>query len=168
MKNGDLSDINKVLILDPNNSEAYGMRGTIEFREGNFEKALADLNKSVELDPTNASKYFSRGNAKFIMKDIPGAISDLNKAIELDPTIAEYYYNRAMFGLDQLIVSMENLIQDFTKAIALKKDYGEAYYGRAIVKYRSGDKAGACSDAQMAVKLNVDAAKEKIVDFCAP
>lgn len=166
LKNGDLSDVNQALKIDPNNAEAFALRGVIEFKEGNNSKALADLDKSLELNPNIAINYSSRASIKTSTKDLKGALMDFDQAIKLEPKNPLYYFNKGLLEMNQLTIPLENTLQDFTKAIALKSDYGDAYYGRAVARFKSGDKTGACSDIQMAVKLKVKGAEEQISDIC--
>lgn len=165
---GNIPGLDKVIQLEPDNANAYNLRGGAEIIEGDFEKALFDYNKLIELLPDNAMAYSTRGGIKFLMNNNAGCFADINKAIALDPTNPKYYYERGIFRMDDLTVTTESLIKDFTKAIELNKNYGNAYYFRALIKLRSGDKEGACIDMKMALKLNVAAAKNEIMNCCAP
>ncbi|MBT9544337.1 MAG: hypothetical protein IV090_03020 [Candidatus Sericytochromatia bacterium] len=77
-----LSDINAVLALEPNNSEAYELFVKIKFRSSTFSKVLS-MRKKYYQEHNNYSK----------------AIEDLNLIIELQPKIYLNYYNRAQMWL---------------------------------------------------------------------
>ena len=105
----DIKEINKAIILSPNESTLYGMRAVHYSTNGAgkklagenaeakiyFDKALADYNKAVQLAPNYAWSYISRGNFyQDNLEDYDKALADFNKAIKLDPKNGYAYKHR--------------------------------------------------------------------------
>ena len=105
----DIKEINKAIILSPNESSLYGMRAVHYATNGAgkklagenaeakryFDKALADYNKAVQLEPKNAWSYINRGNFyRDNLEDYDKALADFTKAINLDPKNGYAYKDR--------------------------------------------------------------------------
>ncbi len=94
---GAMIDINKAIELNPNNSEAYYIRGNLKsFSLWDFQSAILDYNKALSIKPTYVDAYYQRGFAKSILKDNQGAFSDFNKAIKLNPNYVDAYNSRGI------------------------------------------------------------------------
>jgi tetratricopeptide (TPR) repeat protein len=82
---GAITDFNKAIELEPDNADAYGVRGSVELIKGELDGALADCNKAIELNPKDAPSYAIRGGVKYKKGDTNGAQADFKTAIELNP-----------------------------------------------------------------------------------
>jgi tetratricopeptide (TPR) repeat protein len=85
---GDLQDLDKAHVLDPNNAHTLTTRGDVKRALKDYEGALEDLDKAHVLDPNNAHTLTIHGNVKGGMEDYEGALEDLDKAHVLDPNNA--------------------------------------------------------------------------------
>lgn len=117
-----LSDIEAVLVCNPEYFPAYFVRANILCKKLEYEKSqdvgmqstgnidnrsgvneydlvLRDLDKVISLVPDFAYAYYNRACVKAMLKDFIGALDDLNKCIDLDNSFAEAYYNRGLINV---------------------------------------------------------------------
>jgi len=85
--------LEKALILDPSNGNAYRFRGDIKYDDNDNKGAAEDYTKAIDYNP-NSSNYFTRGLAYYYLKDYKKAVQDMDKAIELNPNSGQYFYDR--------------------------------------------------------------------------
>jgi len=139
-----LSDAQKALLLDPNQSRALTMRGTIRYLNRDNEGALADLEKAVRLEPTEAVPWNSLGAVHLAMARRDLAVEDFTRAVALKGDYAEAYLNRALAlsGMNRF----EQALADFDASIRLRPGNARAYLWRGETRYLLGDKAGAAED----------------------
>ncbi len=106
----DINDINKAIIIKPNEAVLYVLRGGYYSIAGNFkkldsdddaekffERALENYNKAIELDPTNAYVYVNRATCYETLGQNDKALADYNKAVELAPENKYVYEKRSEF-----------------------------------------------------------------------
>jgi tetratricopeptide (TPR) repeat protein len=103
--------------LQPDNAEAYDLRGRAYCDLGEFEEALEDYNRALELAPNVPAYYNNRGWAYYNIGDLEHALSDYNRAIEFDTNFAYPYNNRGLIFMDQ--ARYEEALADFEHAVAL-------------------------------------------------
>src|SRR5437763_960504 len=92
----NVASLTEVIQRNPNDPQAYNIRGTVLGRAGRNEKALADFNKAVSINPGFAQAYANRGLVYRQMRKFEPALADYNKAIEIDPSYAAAYLGRGM------------------------------------------------------------------------
>lgn len=92
-----IQEFEKILIIDPNNVDAFNNLGVAYFRLKDLNKSLHYHTKAVETDSANPMVYFNRGLllGKYMHQD-SGAIADYTIAIELEPKFVRAYLNRAI------------------------------------------------------------------------
>ncbi len=90
-----ISELTKVIQVNPNNVQAYQSRGNIYQIKGNLDQALADFNKAIEINPYDVNAYLSRGHVYQNKGNPDQALADFSKAIEINPKNAQVYKNRA-------------------------------------------------------------------------
>jgi tetratricopeptide (TPR) repeat protein len=59
--NHAITDFTEALRLDPNEPQAFFKRAWTNFRNGEFDKAIADYNAAIDLEPSRACAYAIRG-----------------------------------------------------------------------------------------------------------
>jgi tetratricopeptide (TPR) repeat protein len=74
--------LRKALAFNPNNGEAYYLRGLIFFEQKKYEEAKADFDQSIKYEPRPAA-YFYRGSCKYESGDKYGACLDLQQAVKM-------------------------------------------------------------------------------------
>ncbi|MDO6429052.1 tetratricopeptide repeat protein [Flavitalea sp. BT771] len=75
-----LKDLEKLIELDPQNAEAYSLRGTIRGRLGDNKGGIADFTKALELGEKKAEVYYDRGFLEMEDKQPTAACSDFTQA----------------------------------------------------------------------------------------
>lgn len=79
-----IANYNKVIQLNPKNSESYLSRGLSYFNKKSYEQAVSDFSKSIELDPKEPIAYFNRAGSYEKLGNMQNAIADYQKTVELD------------------------------------------------------------------------------------
>jgi tetratricopeptide (TPR) repeat protein len=77
-----IAPLTRVLAADPNNAEAYRLRGAGYASMYKTKQALDDLQKSIELNPDDHEAYFSLGVVYMRLEDYKNAVEQFGKAIE--------------------------------------------------------------------------------------
>ena len=144
------ADVEKALALDPEDSRALTIRGTLRVAGHDTQGALADLEKSVALNATDAVAWNSLGAVRLTLGQRDQAARDFDRAIALDGAYAAAYLNRALALHD---TDPRRALADFDATIRLQPDKAKAYLWRSDVKARLGDRAGALADAMRAQAL---------------
>ena len=80
---GAISDLDKAMLLSPDNAYLYFNRGNLYASNKDYTKAIADYNMAVKLDPKLAEAYYNRGIANINLGKTDIGIADLSKAGEL-------------------------------------------------------------------------------------
>lgn len=111
----DINDINKAIILKPDEAALYILRGAHYLITGNFKKldgkegvtekifsrALENYNRAIELSPQNALAYINRAVCYENLGENNKSLADYNKAIEIDPNNKDIYKARSEFFAKQ-------------------------------------------------------------------
>jgi len=86
---GDLNraaaDLSKAIELDPQDAEAYELRGVVYTNQRRLDRALADYDQAIKLKPDDAQAWSDRGVNYYLGGDNEKAIRDLSEALRLDP-----------------------------------------------------------------------------------
>lgn len=85
-----LRDLNKSILLNPNNAAAYLWRGNAlnsisVMNSSNMKLAVQDYSFAILLNPSYGVAFGNRAGVRQLLGDIPGAISDYSEAIRLNP-----------------------------------------------------------------------------------
>jgi len=146
-----LDDSNAVLVLLPEDWEAYQNRGKARLELNDLEAALADFTRAIELQPEDGDNYFWRGLAHYDLQDYAAALADSTRAIELQPEDGDNYFWR---GLAYYVLKdYAAALADFTRAIELQPEDGNNYSWRGLAYYALKDYAAALADFTRAIEL---------------
>ena len=74
----------KAIYINPNDANAYSMRGSAYNEKGQYDRAIEDFNKAIEINPNDAFAYDMRGFAYFYKGDRGRATEDFNKATAIE------------------------------------------------------------------------------------
>ena len=91
-----MADCNQSILLDPDYANAYGSRGFVYLKRGDFDLAIADYELRFRLEPKSAHSLYGRGYARQKKGDAAGGSADIAAAKAIQPDIAEVY---AKYGL---------------------------------------------------------------------
>jgi len=81
--------------LNPGDSNAYTMLGSIAQLKGDNEKALENYTRALELNDEDIAAHTNRGEILLTQGDLEEAGNDFARAIELDPEGEDRSANRA-------------------------------------------------------------------------
>lgn len=154
---GNKSGLSQAQLLDeaiadnPKLPFAYAERAYVNFRNGNFAKALADYDQAIALDPKEVEYYLNRGLIKEKLKDTEGAYKDYTAAIRIENNYEKAWLNRG--NLLAKLGRLSEAVEDYSVAITHVPEYASAYFNRAMVLNRLNKRDLACADLQTAEKL---------------
>ena len=145
---------NQVLLIDPNNSEAYRIIGYANEIEQNYPEALKNYSKSISLNPSSAETLASRGHSYYLMGDNENAKKDFLAALTLDPNaaianlnLARLAYNEADYKTASNYLSK---ITDPALPVVVRADKAVL---SALIKEASNDPDGALTSFNEALAL---------------
>lgn len=132
-------------------SSYYVARGEMNYKTGNFKKALKDFNTAVEKDNYNIDAYASRGALLFDLQQYETALSDFSIVLQADPNRSEVHsaIGAALAGQGKYKESRESLL----KALELNPSNVEALCSLGGVYYSTGNYKAAIEEYTKAIKL---------------
>jgi tetratricopeptide (TPR) repeat protein len=86
----------KVLEIEPENSDAWNNKGVCLRKLGKLEEALACYDRATTFNKDNASAWSNRGNCLYTLRRYEEALADLTKAIDRDERNEAAWLNRGM------------------------------------------------------------------------
>lgn len=122
-----VQSLGKAIEKDPNNADAYSLRGLVYADAVEYDKAVADYTKAIKLAP-NAERYNNRGEIYRRMKQYDKAQADLDKAYSLDPYYVPLWDTMGNLALER--GQLKKAVEWLTKAIE-KEPYSESFVSRA-------------------------------------
>ena len=151
-----IKEFEKILLIDPNNVDAFNNLGVAYFRLNDLEKSLYYHTKAVEAESNNPRIYFNRGLllGKYMFRD-KEAIADYTKAINLEPNFPRAYLNR---GLAYYFAKeYAKAISDFNKLVELRPSSIKNILNfRAKAYYELGDFDKSLADITKAESLGIN------------
>jgi len=165
-QNFTIDHYTKVIISEPNNAQAYDMRGLVKITLNDPTGAIMDFTKAIKIDPKNTEFYFHRGIAKLDLKNYTGALEDAKKYYEFNSSDLPGWY---LMGLAKLgLQDYKGAISDFNALIDLFPDElnKKAYCKRGIAKMKINEKDSACIDFEKAEEFGDDEATMQINQYC--
>lgn len=145
------------LQVDPQDKQAYLVRGAARCLAGDWPGAISDLNRAIATEPPElashdrAEAYRYRGRAKRAAGDSVGALEDFSQAITWDETRAVFWLDRAQLHHDRGDVA--GTIADANRALELDPQLIAAYLLRAQAHARHEDTRLAAADYQTAADV---------------
>jgi tetratricopeptide (TPR) repeat protein len=88
--------LDRKIAADPNDAQAYLLRGRIWIEKEEWDRALADLDAAIRLAPADAKSHHLRGLVQARKNQIDQAIVEFSEAIRLDPGLAVAYRDRGL------------------------------------------------------------------------
>jgi tetratricopeptide (TPR) repeat protein len=166
---GAMTDINKLLDLEPNKPEYYYIRGIMyHIRLKNGQLALADYDRAIQLaekatatEGTKPSTFdlftvlVSRLSLKMdLLEDGVGALADANRLVQMKPNNSFAYWIRALVKKQGLGDGI-GALTDCNQSLKLDSTNSNAYELRAILRFNfRTDIQGAKADFARALKID--------------
>ena len=125
-------------LITDNNKKAvlYANRGTVYYKTGDYDRAIADFDKAIELNPNNAEAHLGLGIVWSKKGDHDRTIAHFNKAVDLRPADAMMYIHRGLTHDEK--GDYDLAIADFSKAINLDRTNTLAYHNRGLTYSHRG------------------------------
>lgn len=146
-----LSDYKKVMELNPNYMNDYGVRVEADFYAG----ALTLLGNSIEENREYPKAYCDRGRIQYRYGDYQAALMDFTKAIELgreEIDIGYYWRGQTFYKIGQF----ELAVNDFSRYLELRPEATLAYGRRGYAYFKNGQYKEALADMNKAIELFPD------------
>ncbi len=125
-----LSNLDKIIALRPNESQAYAAKASLLMQKGDYAGAIRNFNKAISLNPNSADFYMARAEAHLLRGDYQSANKDLTAALAINPSLAGAYYNRGISNLN--LNRIKPAFTDFSTARKLFASSGDkANYAQA-------------------------------------
>ena len=135
-------NIRRSIRLDPENekyakelSNIIGLNyndGNLEYRKGNYAKALEKYDTVLKFDKGYAGAYYMKGIIASVRRNTAESIVQLNMAINANPTMAKAYYARGNAYLTNRNYDMA--IQDFETAASLDPTIAKAWSNIGVIE----------------------------------
>ena len=116
-ENTTISYANKLLQIDPSNSDAYWYRAYAKVELGLYEDGINDYKRSITLGDKEAMTYTNIGYAFYELGDNYKAISYYNKSLQMDAKNIRGYLNRGI--AKEEISDLKGACADWRKASSL-------------------------------------------------
>lgn len=146
--------LDQAIALEPDNAQAWAIRGGAAYERGEWGKAIADITEALRRDPGPAQWYYYRGRAHDANGDDAAAIADLSEALRRSPDMAEAWYVRGQ--LLEIEDRLEDALSDYGRALALMPDADDVLNRRASVNLTMRRFDAAIADADRAAELSPD------------
>lgn len=118
-----ISDYNRALQIDPDNSRAYSQRGVAYYKLKAYKEAFGDYAQALQLNPSFAEAYYNRGTARRKLGYAQGALQDFNQAIRFEPRNAQAFKKRGITRAE--LGDQPGAIADLQQAAKLFSDQGK-------------------------------------------
>ncbi len=152
----NIESLTSVVQKNPNDPQAYNMRGSVFGKGGRYQEALADFNKAISIDPNYAQAYANRGLVYRETGKLNLALADYDKALSIDANYANAYLGRGMVYREE--GKLIPALRDFNKAIAIRPDSAQAYYNRGLLYQSQNQHNFAIDDFTTAIGLSTQQA----------
>ncbi len=149
-----IGEFDKVIKLDPENSEAYRLRGLSKQALKDTNGALRDFNRAIEINPRSYKAFADRGALYGATKNMNRAMNDLNQSIRLNPRYTKAYSYRGMIKL--LNKDYRGAVSDISIYIRSNPRDASAHFNRGLAKHYQRNYQGALQDYSRAIVLNPD------------
>jgi lipoprotein NlpI len=149
-----ISDLNRLVQINPNNPYAYINRGTAYQGCGNYGSSIDDFNQALKIAPRIPMIYFNRGISWKALGNFERAIADQAQAIALFPDFADAHGELGV--VYQLKRLFDPSIASLTTAINLAPSAPIHLKNRGLTLYYQGDFEAAAIDLRRALDLASD------------
>jgi tetratricopeptide (TPR) repeat protein len=117
---GAIAACNQALDIDPENIDAYVLRGAAKDSLGDYDGAIADDNAAIAIEPKSDGAFDNRAIAEENKGDLAASIADHRHAIDLEAKNPDAWIG---LGLDyQIQGNVTAAIDAYSQAVAIQPD----------------------------------------------
>ena len=149
---GAINHFSEASRLNPQNGEAFRLRGAAWRMKGEFDKAIEDYTEAIRLNSNYGEAFLFRAGVWLTQEDFDKTVADASEAIRLDPTNADAF--RARGSARGRMGHHDNAIADLSEAIRLKPVNAAAFICRGLSWQQTGELDKAISDFDAAIRLD--------------
>ena len=124
----------EVLVLDPQNPDAFHLLGLVAYQRGETQAAEDLVRRAISLDGQAPLFHLSLGNVLSIQGKRSEAMESFWQALRFEPRLAEAHYNLAneLFKANRI----DESVFHYQEALEMKPDFAEGHYnlGKAFEK----------------------------------
>lgn len=142
--NKALEALDKVVQLQPKNTDLYIARANLRYNVDDYFGAMADYTYALQLDPGNDVALFNRALLRTEIMDFDNALDDYTEILKTDPDNDLAIYNRAFIYAEKGM--KKNAVDDISRFIKLYPDLSSAYFIRSQWLLDLGEKQKAKAD----------------------
>jgi tetratricopeptide (TPR) repeat protein len=147
-----IGHLEKVVAIEPSNSEAHNNLGAALARRGQLDEAMRHYQRALELKPGFADAHNNLGAALVRRGQLDEAMRHYQRALELRPDYAEAHNNwgAALARRGRLDEAMRH----YQRALEIKPDYAEAHNNLGAALAARGRIDEAIGHYQQALQIN--------------
>lgn len=145
--------LNRAIENQPDNYEAYFLRGVAKYNLDDLGGARGDFDKTLLLHPLYIHALQFRGICNQRLNNQKDALDDFAQVIKIDPYNAEIYAARAVTYLQ--MARYEDALNDNDMALSIKPNLVMAYINRGVAKSYLDRYEEALKDIDKALQLDV-------------
>jgi tetratricopeptide (TPR) repeat protein len=127
-----MDDVQKYLLIYPEDKKGLSMAGKVEAASGDNLKALEFFSENLRLHPGDAECYNDRADAYLVSRSWNWAINDYSMSLDLNPGNSDTWLNKGI-----ALVSTgktEDACHDFRKSLNLGNKRATEYISRYCIK----------------------------------
>ncbi len=127
-----MDDVQKYLLIYPEDKKGLSMAGKVEAASGDNLKALEFFSENLRLHPGDAECYNDRADAYLVSRSWNWAINDYSMSLDLNPENSDTWLNKGI-----ALVSTgktEDACHDFRKSLNLGNKRATEYISRYCIK----------------------------------
>jgi len=106
----------------------------------------------------------SLGNYYYRLNNYRQAAFYFDKALKKEPDNAKAHFLKGRSN--HMIGKTKQALEDYNKALSIDDQFGEAYLYRGAIRAHSRNFKKACSDFEIAAKLDVEGASSAVKRYC--
>lgn len=147
-------NLDKAIVRQPNNAEAFAVKGYVEFMTEEYDTALTDLDKALAVNSNLSIAFMWRYLVHRELGHFDQALADLEQALSLDPISRA---NLANMGFEySRRGEYENAKSYLTLLTNDFPDYPQAYVNLADANYLAGEHSASLENWLKAYSLSKD------------
>lgn len=147
---GALDESSEIIRLDPQNAEAFELRGDIWVGIKNYDRAIDNYDAAIKLKPDIARLYSRRAAAFDLMHNFRIAVRDYTDAVRLDPSVATLIDRAEAF---KKVRRYDLALDDLTAALRINPVSADLYHRRGDAYAHNNAYGFAIADYNEAIRL---------------